>query len=108
MKLSIERSFFLKALSHGQSVVERRTTLPILSHILLTAMPSGLVLTTTDMDLALIETIPAPVEEVGTICVSAHILHEIVRKMTDKNLIEMVLDQDSGQLIITSGRSRFN
>ncbi len=108
MKLSIERSFFLKALSHGQSVVERRTTLPILSHILLTAMPSGLVLTTTDMDLALIETIPAQVEEVGTICVSAHILHEIVRKMTDKNLIEMVLDQDSGQVIITSGRSRFN
>ena len=37
MKLTIERAAFLKALGHVQSVVERRTTIPILSNVLLRA-----------------------------------------------------------------------
>ena len=65
MKLTIDRAIFLKALSHGQSVVEKRTTIPILSHVLLCATPTGLNLTSTDMDLALIETVLASVEEPG-------------------------------------------
>lgn len=48
MKLTVDRSVFLKALSHGQSVVERRGTIPILSNVLLNATPMGLNLITTD------------------------------------------------------------
>lgn len=51
MKLTIDRTVFFKALSHGQSVVERRTTIPILSHVLLQTTEQGLSLTTTDMEL---------------------------------------------------------
>ena len=35
MKLSVERSYLLKAISQAQSVVERRNTIPILSNVLL-------------------------------------------------------------------------
>jgi len=41
MKLTIERAAFLKALGHVQSVVERRTTIPILSNVLLRASRAG-------------------------------------------------------------------
>jgi len=52
MKLTIERAALLKALGHVQSVVERRTTIPILSNVLLRAEMSGrLSLSATDMDL---------------------------------------------------------
>ncbi len=107
MKLNVEKNHFLKALSHGQSVVEKRTTVPILSHVMLSATEDGLVLTSTDMDLALIETIPTQVETPGTVCVSAHMLYEIVRKLGDYP-IALEHDDDKGRLKISSGSSEFN
>lgn len=108
MKLTIDRTVFLKALSHGQSVVERRTTIPILSHVLLQTTEQGLSLTTTDMELALIETIPATVAEHGSTTVSAHMLFDIVRKLADRTTIELSLNSESGQLQLKAGRSKFN
>lgn len=108
MKLTIERSAFLKALSHGQSVVERRTTIPILSHVLLNATPMGLSLITTDTDLALIENVSAIVTEPGSTTVSAQMLFDIVRKLPEGSTIELTLIPDTGQLNLKGGRSRFN
>ena len=52
MKITIERAALLRALSHVQSVVERRNTIPILSNILLRAENGRyLSLSATDMDL---------------------------------------------------------
>jgi len=106
MKLSLEKSPFLKALSHGQSVVEKRTTVAILNHVLLTAMPGKLLLTSTDMDMALIETISADVGTPGTACVPAHLLYEIVRKLNDAT-ITLDYNSETSQLVVSSGRSRF-
>ena len=55
MKLTIERAPLLRALGHVQSVVERRTTIPILANMLLNAGDGTLALTATDMDLAIDE-----------------------------------------------------
>jgi len=108
MKLTIDRSAFLKALSHGQSVVERRTTIPILSNVLLSATPMGLSLITTDTDLALIETVPAIVTEPGTTTVSAQMLFDIVRKLSEGSTVELTYLPETGQLNLKGGRSRFN
>lgn len=107
MKLTIDKSTFLNALSHGQSVVEKKTTVPILSHVLLSANNVGLSLTTTDMDIALIETIPAQVQVKGSTTVSAGLLYEIVRKLSDKQPVELTLNEEQTQLQINSGRSKF-
>jgi len=108
MKLTVDRSAFLKALSHGQSVVERRTTIPILSNILLNATPMGLSMMTTDTDLALIETVPAMVVEPGATTVSAQMLFEIVRKLPEGVTVELTFLPDTGQLQLKAGRSHFN
>jgi DNA polymerase-3 subunit beta len=108
MKLAIDRSAFLKALSHGQSVVERRTTVPILSNVLLNATPMGLSLITTDTDLALIETVSAIVTEPGSTTVSAQMLFDIVRKLPEGSTVELTLVPETGQLNLKGGRSRFN
>ena len=55
MRVTIERSAFLKALTHVQSVVERRNTIPILSNVLLQAGDGQLKLTATDLDLEIVE-----------------------------------------------------
>ena len=51
MKTTIERSAFLKALNHVQSVVERRNTIPILSNVLLEAENGVVTLTATDLEI---------------------------------------------------------
>lgn len=107
MKLTIERSVLLKSLGHVQSVVERRNTLPILSNVKLEATDAGLALNATDMDLDIVEHVPATVITAGATTAPAHTLFEIVRKLPDGAQVEIAFDEESAQLTLRSGRSRF-
>ncbi len=110
MNLTIERAALLKALSHVQSVVERRTTIPILSNVLLHAEAGGLSLSATDMDLEIIERVPARVEREGRTTAPAHTLYDIVRKLRDGAQVELETPSGSGgrnELALRSGRSTF-
>jgi DNA polymerase III subunit beta len=106
MKLVIERSALLKSLGHVQSVVERRTTIPILSNVRLDAAKGVLSLNATDMDLEIVESAPAEVGQGGETTAPAHTLYDIVRKLPDGAQVELAFGGD-GQLTLTSGRSRF-
>ena len=79
MKLSIDRAALLRSLSHVQSVVERRNTIPILSNVLLKAEGDALTMATTDMDLEINESVAAKVSEPGATTAPAHTLHDIIR-----------------------------
>ena len=58
MKFSVDRAVLLKALTHVQSVVERRNTIPILANVMIEASSGGtLKLTATDMEIAVVEDI---------------------------------------------------
>lgn len=106
MKLSIERTALLKALSHVQSVVERRNTIPILSNVQLEAEDGHLALTATDLDVAIVEKTAASVERSGATTVPAHTLHDIVRKLPEGS--DVALDLDDRRLTIRAGRSKFS
>jgi DNA polymerase-3 subunit beta len=107
MKLTIERAALLRSLGHVQSVVERRNTIPILSNVLVDAVGDGLTLTATDMDLAIVETVPAEVATKGATTVPAHTLYDIVRKLPDGAQIALETSADGGQMALRAGRSRF-
>jgi DNA polymerase-3 subunit beta len=107
VKLTIERSVLLKSLSHVQSVVERRNTLPILSNVKMTAGPDGLALNATDMDLDIVEQAPAEIAQTGATTAPAHTLFDIVRKLSDGAQVEVAFDPEGSQLTLCSGRSRF-
>ena len=109
MKLTIERSILLNSLTHVQSVVERRNTIPILANVRIDAQGSDrLRLTATDMDLAVVDEAEAAVEQEGAFTTTALTLYDIVRKLPDGAQVVMRLeDGDSGQLDLVSGRSRF-
>lgn len=107
MKLTIERAAFLRSLNHVQSVVERRNTIPILSNVLIEAADGRLSLTTTDMDLAMVESVEADIAESGAITTPAHTLYDIVRKLPDGAQIALEYDGTEQKLSLASGRSRF-
>jgi DNA polymerase-3 subunit beta len=107
MKTSIERAALLKSLNHVQSVVERRNTIPILSNVLIEARERELKLTATDLDMEIIESLPADVIATGGTTAPAHMLYEIVRKLPDGAQVQLDGGDSDGRLTLRAGRSRF-
>ena len=108
MKFSVERAILLKALSHAQSVVERRNTIPILANILLDASAEGVLrLTATDMEIAIVEEVPGvQVARPGRTTAPAATLYEIVRKLPDGATVE--LDHRGGDAPLALRAGKFN
>ncbi len=106
MKATIERATLLKGLSHVQSVVERRNTIPILSNVLIEATADGTIkLMATDLDLQINEHIAASVETPGATTVSAHTLFDIARKLPEGSQVS--LSAAEGRMTIMAGRAKF-
>ena len=108
MKLTIERTALQKALAHVRSVVERRTTIPILSNVMIEGADNSLSLTATDMDIAIVEKVPADVAVPGAITLPAHTLYDIVRKLPEGSQVSFESGEDSSRVEICAGRSRFS
>jgi DNA polymerase-3 subunit beta len=108
MKINVERGAFLKALSHVQSVVERRNTIPILSNVMIEAAKGQLKLTATDLDIEIVEAIPADVLRNGSATAPAHMLYDIVRKLPDGAQVQAeLLTSEGGRLAVSAGSIRF-
>lgn len=107
MQFVIERAQLLKALGHVQSVVERRGTIAVISHIKLEAKGDSVNLTGTDMDISLMEKAPATVSSAGVATVPAHTFYDIVRKLPEGSQVEISAKGDSGRITIRCGTSRF-
>lgn len=107
MRLVIERSELLRALGHVTSVVERRTTIPILSNVLLKAANGKLEFKATDLEREVMEQATADVSAPGAITVPAHVLHDIIRKLPDGSQVEIKRDSESERVTIMSGQSVF-
>ncbi|TCL01496.1 DNA polymerase III beta subunit [Shimia isoporae] len=108
MKISIERSVLLKAVSQAQSVVERRNTIPILANVLIEAEGDTAQFRATDLDIEVVDKAAAMVERPGATTVAATTLHEIVRKLPDGALVTLTDDGASGRLTVEAGRSNFS
>ncbi len=108
MKATIERATLLRCLSHVQSVVERRNTIPILSNVLIEADESGsLKVMATDLDLQVVENMAAAsVDQAGAVTVSAHLLFDIARKLPDGSQVN--LETAENRMAVRAGRSRFS
>ncbi|MBT5939809.1 MAG: DNA polymerase III subunit beta [Rhodospirillaceae bacterium] len=107
MKITIERGLLLKVLTHIQGVVERRNTIPILSNVKFDAPDGQLSLNATDMDIDIVETVPADVASPGSTTAPAHTLYDIVRKLPEGAQVELDCTGDDSQLTLSAGRSKF-
>ena len=108
MKLAIERAALLKSLGHVQSVVERRTTIPILSNVKLEAAKGSLGLTATDLDLSVVETTEAEVTQPGATTAPAHTLYDVVRKLPEGTRVTIERSASGGEITLRGGRATFD
>jgi len=108
MEFSINRDIFLKSLSHAYGIIEKKTTLPILSNILIEAKNSKIKITATDLDIVYSEEILLQeLKKEGSTTTSASILYDILRKLESNTQVELSL-QSTNKLRLVSGNSKFN
>ena len=101
MQLVIERGELLRALGHVTSVVERRTTIPILSNVLLKASEHGAAIQGhRPRARGASSEAPADVSQPGAVTVPAHMLHDIVRKLPDGAQVEIKRDAEKERLTL--------
>ena len=106
MTFDVDKREFLKGLSLVQTIAGRKTTLPILSHILLEWENNALYLTTTDLETGIREELPATVDQPGKTSVSAKKLYEIVRELPDQPI--HIEKKENHWITLRCERSTFN
>jgi len=108
MKFNINQQDFQKSLNYCQGVIEKRSTLPILSNVLLNASQKNLTITATDLDIIFIHRISdVEIIEEGQTTTSSSIMYDIVRKFSSGKKINFSSDGES-KLHLESEKSVFN
>ena len=104
MEFTVSRSDLVRELSLSQGVVEKKTTIPILSNVLLEASGDRISLTATDLELGIRCSCPARVKKEGSGTVPAKKLLDYVRLLPEGDVNMKFLENHWAN--ITAGRSR--
>ncbi|MFZ3136131.1 MAG: DNA polymerase III subunit beta [Thermodesulfovibrionales bacterium] len=104
MKLSVTKNEMQEKLANIQNIIEKKNTMPILSHFLLSAGKKGSYIIATDIETALKEPLEANIEKEGKLCIPARKLFEIVREVDGDMSFESV---DEQWLKVKAGASDF-
>ena len=108
MEITLDRDTFLKSVSHAYGVIEKKSTLPILSNILIEAKNSKIKITATDLDIIYCEVIETiKINKEGSTTTSASILYDILRKLPSGAKVNISLNEKN-KLKLESGNSTFN
>jgi DNA polymerase-3 subunit beta len=103
MEISISRQDLLRELTATQSVVERKTTIPILSNFLIEAEDDHITITATDLDQSIKTSCPAKVKKPGSSTIPARKLYDYIKLLSDGDISIKLMENHWVQ--IRSGRS---
>ena len=106
MELTVKKTDLVKELSLGQGVIERKTTIPVLSNVLIEAEGKDLTLTVTDLELGIRTSCPAEITRGGSTTIPARRLLDYVRLLPDAELAAKTLENDSVSLVCGRSRTR--
>jgi len=107
MKFQIEKQDLLKILSDINGAVEKKNTIPILSNVKLDITDNLLSVVGTDMDIFVTSTTQVKDATNGSTTISAQLFFDIVKKIPDDKLINVVLNEDNTILAINYDNSEF-
>ena len=106
MEIKIDRNELLKSVSKVQSIIEKKSNMPVLSTILFTAAGSTIRLSATDLELGFQETVNAEVIEEGSITLSGRKIFEILKETKSSKF--HIKEKEKNWIFISDGVARFN
>lgn len=106
MEFTVSKSDLVRELSLSQGVVEKKTTIPILSNVLLEADGEHLIITATDLELGIRCNCPAQVVKPGAGTIPARRLLDYVRLLPDAELSVKLQENHWAQIVCGRSRTR--
>lgn len=105
MEFRIAADELKKALHRAQGIVERKSTMPILSNVLVNASKTGVTVTAFDLDIGIVSEHPAEVLKPGAVTLSAKYVFDIVQNLPEAQLTVKKLPNNYAE--ITSGPAHY-
>jgi len=105
MELTVGKADLQKELQLCQGVVEKRSTIPILSNVLLKAADGRLQIAATDLDVTILSSCAAKVSTPGGVTIEAKRLFDVIRSLPDDD-VHMTL-QENNSVLIEAGTAKF-
>jgi DNA polymerase III subunit beta len=105
LELKIKKDELVKGVSQTQSIAEKRSSMPILSNLLLEGEEGRLVITATDLEVTFRGTYEAEIIEQGRLTVPARKFYEIVRVLGDEEF--KLAEAENYNLLLTGPRSKY-
>ena len=108
MEFKVNRDVFLKALGHANGIIERKTTFPILSNVLIEAKNSKIKITATDLDIIYFEEVePQELIKDGSTTTSVSTLYDILKKLEPGSEVKLSL-QNPNKIKLVSVKNAAN
>ncbi|WP_353281492.1 DNA polymerase III subunit beta [Wolbachia endosymbiont (group B) of Horisme vitalbata] len=107
MRFSVSRASLLNTLSRVSGVVERRNAIDVLACINIKAQHGNIKLKATDLDISIFASLTANVSAEGEVKISAHTLHDIVKKLPTNLDVNFEMN-NQGKLLISCGNANFS
>jgi DNA polymerase III subunit beta len=105
MELTVGKAELQKELQLCQGVVEKRSTIPILSNVLLKAADGRLQIAATDLDVTILSSCAARVETPGGVTIEAKRLFDVIRSLPDDDV--HIAMQENNSVAIEAGTAKF-
>ena len=106
MKFSVTKDILLKGIQNVQTAINVKSSLPILSNILLEATEENIILTTTDLDIGIISKIPIKPSALGAITIPAKKFSDIIKELPDNETISISVKKNN-MVNIECGKNTF-
>jgi DNA polymerase-3 subunit beta len=106
MEIKIDREEFFKSVSRVQSIIEKRSNMPILSTILLNVTGKNIHISATDLELGFQQILPAEIIHEGSVTVSGRKLFEILKESRKPDI--HIKQKENNWVFISDGGARFD
>jgi DNA polymerase-3 subunit beta len=105
MKIVVQKNDLVAGLQRIQSIVQSRSTMPILSNVRLETQKNGIQLFATDLEIGLQDSVPSEIEKQGKVTISARKFYEIAKELKEETI--RVESEGHHHIVIHSGTSSF-
>lgn len=106
MEIKLKKDSLFKSISKVQSIIEKRSNMPILSMILITADETTVKISATDLEISMQQTIEANVIVSGSITISGRKLFEILKESKSKEI--SIKEKDNNWIFISDDKTQYN
>ncbi|MFO8090224.1 MAG: DNA polymerase III subunit beta [Desulfatiglandaceae bacterium] len=106
MELEISREKLIKIISRVQNIIERKSTMPILSTVFLNAQSDIVSIFATDLEIGFKQTLPAKIISEGSVTIPARKLFEILRESNNEKIF--IQEKENNWIFISDGSARYN